>query len=237
MINQNCSKCTKKLYKNVGIECSLCMSKFHKKCCTHQDINIHKSTLAWYCSACNTFPFTQLSNHELIDLTNNPTAQNNKMKCFCCNKKIRKNFRYKNCISCKNPFHIKCSTKSVCNWMCSKCLFSDLPFSQITNNDLMLSFSGLSHPCQEYLKNLPKFNIKSLIDSLPGEYCPTDDFISDTIVSKYYTPLEFSKERFNKHNFSIIHINIASLQSHIEELKIILKILGNPFDIIAVTET
>ena len=121
--------------------------------------------------------------------------------------------------------------------MCSKCLLNDLPFNQITNDDLMLTFSGLSNPSQEFLKNLPKFDIKSLIDSLPGEHFEKDDFISDTIVSRYYTPMEFVKEKFNKKDLAIVHLNIASLELHIDELKTTLAILGNPFDIIAITET
>ena len=148
MTTQNCSKCYRKLYRNIGIDCSLCSAKFHKKCCTQQDINTFKSTLLWYCTTCNTFPFSQLSNIEILDLTNNPRALDNRIKCYYCNKKIRKNTRYKNCVSCKNPHHIKCSTKTLCDWMCSKCLLNDLPFSQITNEDLMLSFSGLDNPCQ-----------------------------------------------------------------------------------------
>ena len=106
-----------------------------------------------------------------------------KLNVIIVTRKSEENIRYKNCVNCKNPHHIKCSTKSLCDWMCSKCLLNDLPFSQITNEDLMLSFSGLDNPCQEFLKNLPKFNIKSLIDSLPGENFEKDDFISDTIIS------------------------------------------------------
>ena len=37
--------------------------------------------------------------------------------------------------------------------------------------------------------------------------------------------------------FSMIHINIASLSKHIEELRSLPSVLNHPFDIIGITET
>jgi len=159
------------------------------------------------------------------------------MKCFGCNGKIRKNIRYKNCSQCEDTFHIKCSTKKTSIWNCSKCLFSQLPFHSSTNEDLYAFLSGLNSTSSDFLKNIPSFNLKTLLDSLPGENFSKDDFISNTITSKYYSPIEFKQEKFRKRQLSMAHLNIASLQLHIEELRHLLLILDHPFDIIAITET
>ena len=122
-------------------------------------------------------------------------------------------------------------------WNCSKCLFSHLPFHTSTNEDLYTVFSGLNSSNLDFLKNIPSFNIKTLIDSLPGENFSKDDFISNTITSKYYSPIEFRQAKFRKRQLSMVHLNIASLQLHIEELRDLLLFLDHPFDIIAITET
>ena len=170
-------------------------------------------------------------------LFGDPIAIDDRLKCSACQNKIKKNVRYKNCYQCEKPFEIKCSTKSLSAWMCLKCSFSHLPFNDISNNVLHLSLQGLCEKEQEFLKDLPNFNIKTLIDSLPGENFSKDDFISDTILSKYYSPFEFKIKKFNKSSFSMVHLNISSLQLHIDELRTLLHILDHPFDVIAITET
>ena len=48
----------------------------------------------------------------------------------------------------------------------------------------------------------------------------------------------FLKAKFDTYsNFSTLHLNIASLQFHFEELKILLKMLDYEFDCIMITET
>ena len=88
-----------------------------------------------------------------------------------------------------------------------------------------------------FLKNVPSFSIQSLIDQIPGQKFDTDEFISDTIESKYYTPAEFISTKLSKKSFTIFHMNIASLQAHIDELKSLLTFLDHPFDVIGITET
>ena len=65
----------------------------------------------------------------------------------------------------------------------------------------------------------------------------TDEFLSDSIDSKYYKPEEFIAAKIPKNTFSILHLNIASLQAHIDDLKNLLAILDHPFHIIGITET
>ena len=159
------------------------------------------------------------------------------MKCSGFNSKIRKNIRYKNCTQCANPFHIKCSIKTTSTWTCSKCLFSELPFHKSTNEDLFSILSGLNKTNSDFLNNFPSFNMQSLLDQLPGEKFANDDFISNTITSRYSTPIGFEQEKLKKRQLSMTHLNIASLQLHIEELRSLLLVLDHPFDLIAITET
>ena len=91
---------------------------------------------------------------------------------------------------------------------------------------------GISETDSNFLTNVPTFSLKTLLDEFPGEKFAHDDFISSTVDSKYYTPAEFLYEPLPKSNFSIIHLNIASLQRHIDELRNFLKLLHFSFDII-----
>ena len=100
------------------------------------------------------------------------------------------------------------------------CLSTKLQMKTFLSNLLGLDKTGTS-----LIKNTPSFNIKTLLDSLPGENFDKDDFISNTISSKYYSPIEFKQTKFNKKHLSMAHLNIASLQFHIEELKSLLVLL------------
>ena len=84
---------------------------------------------------------------------------------------------------------------------------------------------------------MPSFSIQTLIDKLPGQKFDTDEFISDTVESKYHTPAQFFSEKFSKKSFTMFHMNIASLQAHIDELRTLLTLLDHPFDAICITET
>ena len=81
------------------------------------------------------------------------------------------------------------------------------------------------------------FSIKRLLDKLPGQKISTDEFLSNSVESKYFTPAEFINEKFDKKPFSMVHLNIASLQKHIDELRSFLALLNHPFHIICISET
>ena len=123
------------------------------------------------------------------------------------------------------------------DWQCFKCSLHSLPFSNITDNDMLLTLHGFTSACSEKLSNIPSFTIQSLLDQMPGQKFSTDEFLSDSIESTYYTPAQFISERFSKNSFTMIHLNIASLQRHIDELRTLLSLINHPFDVICVTET
>ena len=69
----------------------------------------------------------------------------------------------------------------------------------------------------------------------------SEDNIDDNeqaINCYYYNTDEFKKAKFkSSQSFSILHLNIHSIQLHIEELKILLELLEFKFDIIAISES
>ena len=139
-------------------------------------------------------------------------------KCTTCNHVIRKH-ETKNKRKCDKCFYLQKD-------------FTNLPFSMLTNNDLFFEMHGL--PTYE---NQPSFSIQSLLDEMPGHKDDESDFLSNSVSSKYYTPAEFLTSKFPKGGFSILHLNIASLQKHVDELRSLLFILNCPFDFIGITET
>ena len=62
-----------------------------------------------------------------------------------------------------------------------------------------LTINGLDELDRGNLHSKPSFSIKSLLDKIGGrQTIQTGDFDSETITSKYYTPLEFFDSKFSK---------------------------------------
>ena len=72
---------------------------------------------------------------------------------------------------------------------------------------------------------------------MPAQKFSTDEFLSSSINSKYYSPSDFIDAKLSKKSFTMIHLNIASLQCHIDELRTLLSLIDHPFDVICITET
>ena len=106
------------------------------------------------------------------------------------------------------------------------------------NTDFCVTLDGRSLPKTDSLNILPSFSIQTLLDKISGAITiETDEFLSDSIESKYYKPEDFIAAKIPKNSFSIMHLNIASLQGHIDDLKNLLALLNHPFHIIGITET
>ena len=203
---------------NRTIQCKSCHSNFHMKCYKIR-IKAKNALKSWTCQPC---------------------TRKIKTKCQACRKTIAKSFLPPTCLKCDKKFHKKCANiKGEQNcFVCSECISSQFPFFNINNNDLLLLSSSCKVSENVNLEILPSFSIKTLLDKLPGNVTiQTGDFSSDFINSKYYTPLEFQKKSFPDNNFSILHINIASLQSHIDELRELVRLLNHSFDVIGISET
>ena len=233
--------------------CSICKLIFHKKCCPlnlYELSKLSNRNLDWNCDDCMNvlFPFTSIDNSEFHSLFKDPVcsvsaSSPSKSKCGNCSRRIYKNFPFFFCNQCSKNYHLKCSNDSKetyinsVNWQCDKCVTQELPFSCINDNDFNAIRHGFRNNFNEILTDLPGFTIQSLLDKMPSQKFSTDEFLSSSINSKYYSPTDFIDAKFSKNSFTMIHLNIASLQCHIDELRTLLSLIGHPFDVVCITET
>jgi len=201
------------------------------------------------------FPFTSITDNELIATFSglvastissaDPAGTLLKNKCGKCSKSIYTNFPFRACTKCSKNYHIKCCAfdsmdiylNNLSSWECDKCITQQLPFSTINNNEVSALKHGLRDCYNDILSAIPSFTIQSLLDKMPAQKFSTDEFLSLSINSKYYSPTEFIESKFSKKSFTMVHLNIASLQCHIDELKSLITLLDHPFDVICITET
>ena len=213
----NCKHKTNKNDKN--IKCTSC-NKFHHQRCHRIFARTRYQINNWKCWSCLNVKRT---------------------KCKKCIKTIARNLHPVQCTSCQKNFHKKCAQisphHSTNNWVCHDCSGLELPFCNLSDEQLLATFNGIDID-ETKLNLLPSFSIQTLLDKITSNGCiETGEFESETVNSKYYSPTEFLAHKFSKSKFSILHLNIASLQSHINELRELLALLNYPFDLIAISET
>ena len=147
-------------------------------------------------------------------------------------------------------------SKRVKDFYCIKCIADILPYS--TLNDVqfhIVSTKGILNtentsinlkltPFQQKLCN----DLNKMINNNAFDLnCTDDDHDEDidddnqvlpTINCNYYTTDEFVSNHFNSaKSFSVFHLNIHSINKHIEELRLFLQIIDFKFDIICITES
>ena len=248
----DCGTCNKKVSQTgIPIKCSNCNLLYHQKCCLISNFSFKKlleKDLDWFCELCNddTFPFSNVS-QDFTDLFKDSDPDQikptKKSKCNYCLKKVKQNVTFVHCHSCTCFYHLACMNLRgndlplPIDWQCPQCSLKALPFSHISDENMLLGFHGLSVTDTDKLSNIPGFTIQTLLDEMPDQDFSTDDFLSNSIESKYYTPAKFLSEKFSSKSFSLIHLNISSLQRHIDELVTLLSLLNHSFDVICVTET
>ena len=84
------------------------------------------------------------------------------------------------------------------NWCCDNCVTQELPFSNINNNELNAIRHGFMDNYSEVLAALPCFTIQSLLDQMPAQKFNTDEFLSHSINSRYYSPTDLIDAKFSK---------------------------------------
>ena len=162
-----------------------------------------------------------------------------KFPCKVCTKSVAKNHRKLQCSACNQWVHLKCNnldkksyeTLNTDNqpWYCISCIRSFIPYSDLTDVQLNLTLSGTNIPSTDTtILNCPP-NFKSLFKDL-------NDISSTAINCKYYDIIEFNKSQPEDH-MSYIHLNIASLPSHIDDLRTMCNSLQVTPAVIGITET
>ena len=206
--------------KDKHIKCILCNRFYHQRCHkvftrTRQQIN------SWKCWGCLHVKAT---------------------KCSGCKKTIARSIHPVKCSSCSKNFHKKCSKIPLKNcqnkWTCHDCCRVEIPFYNISNDDFIATINGIDNIDDTKLNLLPSYSVQTLLDKITNSaYVESGEINSETVNSKYYTPNEFIVKRFAKSKFSILHLNIVSLQAHINELRELIALVNYPFDLIAISET
>ena len=147
--------------------------------------------------------------------------------------------------------HIKNDDEPFC---CQKC-FEEIPFNNLNSNeydsftkfDVIETENGSNikltpTPSQQAIMNklnnlITDANTRTVYDDKPENDFDGPEF-DQPLSCSYYSCEDFVKAKFVSHkNFSILHMNIHSIQLHIEELRILLKAIDYKFDIIAISES
>ena len=177
-----------------------------------------------------------------------------------CFKPVATNHRAIQCDHCDSWIHIKCQyldandykqfqNDSSRSFVCIPCKSDIIPFTYLDNNefDVLLS-KGINFKDNEFINLAPTGNQKILFDQLNEAVqqnildlnSDADNDIDDMPIldCKYFSIDEFRHQKFNpKKSFSIFHLNIHSIDLHIEELRVALQLLDFQFDFICISES
>ena len=160
--------------------------------------------------------------------------------CGICEKPFQKRHRYVTCTLCRSQVHIKCNNieypifikmKKKETSMCKKCS-QNLPFSEIRDLGRNIDQEHLaSDDMRLFFRSLNDFNQHKN----PSK---KDSQESEPMIDCKYIDIEsFRTYKFEHKSFNILHLNIASLGAHKEELESVLSTLNQEFDVIGISET
>ena len=171
------------------------------------------------------------------------TSETSDKKCEFCSKKIQDRHKYIVCALCKCKVHIKCNNIEYATFnkmksneisMCIICNREHLPYYD-SGTDARRDFN------QEYVvsEDMKLFfrGLNDLNDQQHNKTSNDDPDLSPIINCKYIDIDTFKIHKIDKKSFSILHLNIASLGAHKDELEAILSQLNFQFDVIGITET
>ena len=179
--------------------------------------------------------------------------------CLSCNRNVNWNHKAVQCDVCNRWVHIKCNFLNNNDYIqlqntdspfyCIKCNEENIPFSKLSNKELCISVIDGIDNFNEMLDIdflLPSQNkqISELNEFMQQKFhmmssnIDNDCDATPPINCNYYDTDEFRKAKFDSSkSFSIFHLNIHSIQKHIEELKTTLQMLNYKFDILAISES
>ena len=183
------------------------------------------------------------------------------VKCDVCLKTIAKNHRAILCSCCANWIHLKCNQFDKNDYeyfqkygnkdfFCINCIAKNIPFSKLNNKEFSsLLIKGVSSSNDENVNFVPSTYQQEIFDRLntainnnafdidTGDSEESDE-VFPTINCTYYSIDDFTSANFNSsRTFSVLHYNIHSVESHIEEFRIALEMMNFTFDVICLTES
>ena len=180
--------------------------------------------------------------------------------CPICKQICDDNVNSVQCASCKGWVHHK--NKKNCSgltnrefnkhnddvdkfWQCDNCHTNSrfaLPFCHLEEDD-WLNFNNLKRKQTSDDVNIlsaKSVDFASLCDSvhnLVNNESDEDDILLNHVNSRYYDEKQFNKTKVDiPSSFGLFHANIASLNKHIDDLRLILSKLNFQFDVIGISE-
>ena len=177
--------------------------------------------------------------------------------CSVCSKKVFEWHKAILCDLCLNWVHYKCNRldnsdycyhtrNPTAPFTCISCLDDVLPFSKLDTKQFAIAVkNGINYTDDVELKLSPSSKDQRLMDKINSisrifnennNECGDD--LSVNMNCNYFSIAEFSKLKLNPmKSFSVIHLNIHSIELHIDELRLTLELLNFHFDIICISES
>ena len=160
---------------------------------------------------------------------------------------VNRNDKAIHCGICLQWIHYKCNGLSLNDycllqsnnevWYCKHCVASMFPSSSVDDSEL---YSLMNCRIPSNLEFLPSLDVLSKMFGIP--YLDNSDIennMPNPINSKYCYLHDFEKMTLssNKSYFSLFHVNLNSVDAHLDDLYATLDLLGFPFQVIGDSET
>ena len=167
------------------------------------------------------------------------------IQCYSCNCCVHHNNR-RNCSALTNrefKTHVRNTNKF---WQCDTCCTSskfNIPFSDL-DDDSWREFIGLNRKITSDDVNIlsaKQTEFVAQLESIKGYLKENDDDDEDVLLNnldcKYYDIKQLNDAKIDtSSSFGFFHTNIASLNLHADDLRLILSRLNYKFDVIGITE-
>ena len=124
--------------------------------------------------------------------------------------------------------------------MCLHCIADTMPLSSLNNKQLDLVRQGIDPPDEVDINHMNLDERQQNTIRKINELMDTNDDSDEMspVNCKYYSIEQFKKKKFDpQKHFSLLHLNIHSLERHISELRIALSLMDHTFDFLCITES
>ena len=188
-------------------------------------------------------------------MVNKRNDQNVKISCNSCCKNINKNNHAIFCSNCNQWSHKKCNLidkkhyklhqlNPNIQFFCTKCKEDNIPFMKLNEFEFLTFINDNEEAVNDLKPNHTQKLFFERINKEINDYNDNyrnsnNDFETDEQMRcRYYDATDFNNSKFDKtNNFSLLHLNIHSIQAHFEDLLILLNSLNIKFDVIALSES
>ena len=214
-----------------AVECDKCSSWVHIKCnkISNKRYKNWDSNVYFECKRCNS--------------------------CNICNKIVGINHNAIECEICNRWVHIKCNkfdkkeyelykNDPARRFYCINCLYDALPLNNANDNEFKLTLQGIKCPDVIEIDNLflSTYEMEKTLElneAIENFHNVEDDEIgSCSNKCKYFSAESFRDLKIGENkNFSVLHLNIHSVEAHIDEFRTTLQLLNFKFDIICISES